>query len=204
MIEKINKVIKVLVASDLVLLFGWGLISPILAIFIAQNIQGGDVRVAGAAIGIYWLSKSALQIPIAHILDKEKGEKDDYYALIGGIMIASLAPIGFIFARTPLHIYLLQLVNALGMAFVVPSWSAIFTRHIDDGREALSWSLDSSALGIGSGVAGILGGVIAEVFGFIPLFIGVAVSGFLASTLLLLISKDIIPKGKVFPLPKPQ
>lgn len=203
MLEKINKVIKVLVASDLVLLFGWGLISPILAIFIAKNIQGGNVEVAGAAVGIYWLSKSIFQIPIANILDKKKGEKDDYYALIGGTFVASLTPLGFIFAKTPIHIYLLQLIHALAMAFAIPSWSAIFTRHIDRGREALSWSLDSSALGIGSGIAGILGGMIAGVFGFTPLFVGVAVFGILASALLLLISQDIIPKGKVFPLPKP-
>jgi len=55
MLKSINKVIKVLVLSDLALLFGWGLITPILAIFITESIKGGDARVAGVAVGIYWL-----------------------------------------------------------------------------------------------------------------------------------------------------
>jgi len=74
MLKSINKVIKILVFSDLVLLFGWGLITPILAVFILESIKGGDAKVAGIAVGLYWLIKSVFQIPIANFLDKTKGE----------------------------------------------------------------------------------------------------------------------------------
>jgi MFS family permease len=203
MLRSINKVIKILVFSDLVLLFAWGLITPILAIFIVQSIQGGNAQVAGLAIGIYWLSKSLLQIPIAHFLDKKAGEKDDYYALIFGTLLASFVPLGFIFATLPWHIYLLQFIHALGMAFAIPSWAGIFTRHIEKGREAFCWSLDSSALGIGAGVAGIVGGTIAKTFGFLPLFLGVAILGIISALLIFFIKKEILPKEKIYPLPKP-
>jgi MFS family permease len=199
----INKVIKCLIFSDLVLLFGWGLISPILAIFIVQKIKDGDVKVAGTAIGLYWLVKSLIQIPIAHYLDKRRGEKDDYYAMILGIFIASLVPLGYIFASLSWHIYFLQLIYAFGMALNIPAWGGIFVRHVDKGKEALSWGLESSAIGIGAGIAGILGGTIAKFFGFIPLFILVFVFGIVSIILLLLIFKDLIPKDKIFPIPKP-
>jgi len=199
----LNKVVKVLITSDFFLLMGWGLINPILAIFIVENIKGGDAGVAGIAIGIYWLTKSIVQIPIANFLDKHHGEKDDYYALVLGTMLASLTPLGFIFANLPWHMYLLQVLHALGMAWAVPSWSAIFTRHIDKGKEAISWGAESSALGIGTGTAGVLGGVIAKNFGFTPLFIGVALLGITASLLILLIAHNLIPKERVFPMPKP-
>ncbi len=204
MLKSINKVIKILVFSDLILLFGWGLINPILAVFILESIKGGDAKVAGIAVGIYWLVKSIFQIPIAHFLDKTKGENDDLYALIFGTILASLAPIGFIFSTQPWHMYLLQGVHALGMAFAIPSWSAIFTRHIEKGREAFCWSLDSSALGIGAGVAGIIGGTVAEMFGFVPLFVGVAVLGVISGLVIFLIKRDLLPKEKVYPMPKPQ
>lgn len=200
-IKTINKVIKMMVFSDLLLLFGWGLITPILAIFVVGNIKGGGASVAGTAIGIYWLTKSVVQIPVADLLDNNPGDKDDYYALITGTVIASLVPLGFIFASLPWHMYLLQVIHALGMSLAIPSWSAIFTRHIKKGREALSWSLDSSALSLGTGAAGIIGGMIAEKFGFTPLFIGVSVAGIIAAFLLLLIKKEILPKQKVFPMP---
>lgn len=203
MFQSVNKVIKILVFSDLVLFFGWGLIAPILAVFVVQNIKGGDVKVAGIAIGIYWLVKSVVQIPIAYYLDKNHGEKDDYYALVLGITLASFIPIGFIFVSLPWHMYVLQGFYALTMAMVIPSWCGIFTRHIKKGKEAFSWSLDSSALGIGTGIAGILGGIIAKIFGFIPLFVGVSVFGITAALLLLLIRKDLLPKERVYPMPKP-
>ena len=200
----LNKVIKTLITYDFFLLLGWGLITPILAIFILESIEGGDARVAGIAVGIYWLSKSIIQIPIANFLDKKDGEKDDYWALIGGTLLASFAPLGFILATLPWHVYAIQGIHALGMAFAIPAWGAIFTRHIDKKREALTWGLESSSVGIGTGIAGILGGTIAKVFGFTPLFIGVCIMGIVASLLILLIANNLIPKEKVFPLPKPQ
>lgn len=66
-----------MIFSDLALLFGWGLVTPILAIFIVQNIKGGDAQVAGIAVGIYWLVKSVLQVPLANWLDEVDGEIDD-------------------------------------------------------------------------------------------------------------------------------
>jgi len=205
MLKSLNKVIQLLVFSDLSLLFSWGLVSPILAIFITGHIQGGDVRVAGIAVGLYWLFKSLLQLPIGSYLDQNHGEKDDYYFLVLGTLLASLAPFGFIFSTLPWHIYLLQIIHALGAAFSLPAWCGIFTRHIDQGKEAQSWALDSSAIGIGDGVSGIIGGFVAQTLGFTPLFVGVGVFGLVATFLCLLIKKDlIVPKRKIILIPKPE
>ena len=205
MFKSINKVVKLLVLSDFAFLFGWGLISPIFAIFIVGHIQGGDVKVAGIAVGIYWLLKSLLQIPIGNYLDKNHGEKDDFYFLVIGTLLASLAPLGFIFAILPWHIYIFQALHAIGAALALPAWCGIFTRHIGKGKEAQSWALDSSALGIGAGISGIIGGIIAKTFGFLPLFIGVSVLGLIATILCFLIKKDLItPKKKIILIPKPE
>ncbi len=203
--KRINKVVKIMVFSDLFLNSGWGLIGPILAIFIVNNVQGGNVRVVGIAVGIYLLTKSVLQKPIAHYLDLNHGEKDDYYALFIGTLLTAITPIIFIFATISWHIYIAQIIHALGMAMALPSWSAIFTRHIEKKREAFCWSLDSSALGLSAGITGIVGGAIAQSFGFVPLFIGVSVFNVMAAFLFLFIRKDILPKTsrqKVFLLPK--
>lgn len=204
MLKSINKVVKILVFSDLILLFGWGLITPILAIFIVESIKGGDARVAGIAVGIYWVLKSLIQLPIGRYLDKNHGEKDDFYFLILGMLLASFVPFGFIFASLPWHMYSLQVIHAIGMAAALPAWCGIFTRHIDKGKEAQSWALDSSALGIGTGIAGIIGGTVAKIFGFTPLFIGVGVFGIISALLCILIKKELLPKEKVILIPKPE
>lgn len=192
-----------MVVSDLVMYSGWGLITPILAVYILDKIEGGNVQVAGIAVGIYWVVKALVQVPLAHWLDKNHGEKDDYYSLVGGIALSSLVPLAFIFASQPWHMYVLQGVHAIGMAMVIPSWAGIFTRHIQKKREAFCWGLDSSALSIGSGVGGIVGGILAKVFGFTPIFILVSLMGFISAALLLIIgSKDILPKERIYPVPK--
>lgn len=190
----LNSVIRILIISDFFLLFGWGLISPILAIFITQQIRGGDVGVAGMAIGIYWLTKSFLQIPIGKYLDRNHGEKDDFYFLVAGTFLASLVPIGYIFANQVWHLYSLQIFQAFAMSLTIPSWGGIFIRHIDKGKEAFSYGVESTSISIGAGIAGIAGGTAAKIFGFTPLFIGVSALNIAAAFLLLMISKDLFLK----------
>jgi len=203
--NKINKVVKVMVFSDLFLNAGWGLISPLLAVFVIGGISGGNVKVVGMAFGIYWLGKSFLQIPIAHFLDKNHGEKDDYIALVLGTFLTALSPLIFAFANEVWHIYAAQIVHALGMAMAIPSWYAIFGRHVPKKRTAICWGLDSSAIGLGAGIAGFTGGFLVDAFGFRALFLSVSVLNVMAALLLLLIIRNILPKvpqNGIFPFPK--
>ena len=191
-----------MVTADLVFYAGWGLVTPILAVYIIGSVKGGNVEVVGIGVGIYWILKSVIQIPLAYYLDNNQGEKDDYYVLIAGMILVSLVPLGFIFISLPYHLYILQAIYALGMAMIVPSWAGIFTRHIQEKREAFCWGLESSGFSIGAGIGGIIGGVVANSFGFVPLFLGVSIAGLGSVALLLLIGKNILPKERVYPIPK--
>ena len=179
-----NKVIKFLILSDLSFWTGWGLINPIFAIFVIDKIQGGNVFVVGVAAAIFWFTKSLLRIPIGVFLDTCPSEKDDYFSLVAGLSIASLVPFGYIFAQTPLHIYILQGIYGVGLAMSLSGWVAIFTRHIDKGREATEWGLEVTALGLGTGAAGIIGGWAVTRFGFDPVFMVVGILGLIGVALL--------------------
>ena len=85
------------------------------------------------------------------------------------------------------------------MGMNIPGYTAIFTRHIDKGKEALSWSTRGALVGIGTGVAGALGGTIAYYFGFKVLFSGVIILFLISAALPLLIYKELIPKEKKMP-----
>jgi MFS family permease len=152
----------------------WGLLGPIFAVFLVEKITFNAAKgaeVAGFAALIYWVFKSFLQIPIGAYLDKNHGEKDDFWFMAIGTLLCGLVPFGFIFATLPEHIYLLQIVYAVAMSMIIPSSYAIFTRHIDKGKEASEWSIDSTVLGFGVGITGALGGIIAGKFGFDVVFI---------------------------------
>ena len=199
---KINKVIRVLILSDVLLITGLGFISPIFAIFLTNKIKGGNVEIAGFAASIYWITLSLVLIPFGKYLDKNHGEKDDLYFIVIGNFLAALAVFGYLFSYLPWHIYLLQAIYALGMGMNIPGYTAIFTRHIDKGKEALSWSTRAAFVGVGAGVAGALGGIIAHRFGFNALFIGVGIFILLSAFVPFLISKNILPKDQTgFHLP---
>lgn len=201
---KINSVIKYLILSDLIFWSGWGLISPIFAVFIVEKIKGGNLAIIGMATAIYWILKSLLRIPIGVFLDNRKGEEDDFWFLFFGLVLTSLVPFGYLMASLSVHLYLLQTIYAIGMAMALSGWTAIFTRHIDEGKEATEWALDATSVGLGIGIAGAIGGLMANVFGFNFVFILVGIFGICSAILLLSILKVISPrslkKGMIFSL----
>jgi MFS family permease len=166
-----NKVIKFLILSDLALLVGEGFITPIFAVFLIGKIQGGNIEVVGFATAIYWIITSLVLIPAARFIDKRKGEKDDLLFVILGSILAGLAVFGYIFSYLPWHIYVLQGIYAIGMGLNVPGYTGIFTRHVNKGKEASGWGTRGALIGIGTGIAGALGGTIAQNFGFTTLFL---------------------------------
>ena len=198
--KKINKVIKILIMSDIALLTGYGLILPVFAIFLTQRIQGGNVEVAGFAAAIYWIVKSIVIIPFGKYLDKNHGEKDDLAFIIAGNFLAAISVIGYLFAWLPWHVYVLQGIFAVGMGMNVPGYTAIFTRHIDKGKEAFEWSVRGSTAAVGTGLAGALGGVVAMHFGFQSLFVGVALFYVLSALLPFLITDEMSAANR--PAPK--
>lgn len=195
----INKVIRVLIASDFLLQGGWGLVGPIFAIFVTRQIAGGTVASVGFIVATYWLTKSVIQPFLARLLDARKGERDDFVFLVAGMYVANLVPLGYIISTELWHLFLLEFVRGLAMACVVPAWSGIFTRHIDKGKEAFSWSMESTGLGIAAGLAAAFGGVIATGLGFKVVFLLTSVFGLLASTALLLIRNKISPRNGFVP-----
>ncbi len=207
MSKAINKIIKILITSDFFLNLGWGLVGPVFAIFILQRIAVDDMseatRIAGFASLSYWAVKSILQVPIGNYLDKTKGEKDDFWFMTIGTFIAGFIPIGYLFSTSAWHIYVLQMIYAVGMSMVFPPWLAIFTRHIDKNREALEWSIESTFLGAGAGIAGGVGGILASMFGFPLVFILVSGLTFFSTFLLLFIRNDVFVRDDKKPMIPP-
>jgi MFS family permease len=192
-------VIKTLILADVALLAGLGFIMPIFALFVTDHIQGGDVRVAGFAASVYWITLSLVLIPFGKYLDAKYGEKDDILFIIFGNILVAISVFGYLLASMPWHIYLIQGIFALGMGMNIPGYTAIFTRHIDKGKEASSWSTRAALVGIGAGIAGALGGTIVHFFGFQTLFVGVIILLLISAALPLLIIKELIPGNKKAP-----
>jgi len=102
------------------MLSGWGLINPILAVFISDQIVGGGVELAGVAATVYFVVKSVAQIPVARWNDMRRGEWDDYWVMIAGSLLITLSAFLYIWVRYPWQIYVVQTIGGLGGGVVIP------------------------------------------------------------------------------------
>lgn len=179
-LRDINPVVRFLILSDTIVIGAAGLIGPIFALFVEDFIVGGDAAVAGIAGGVYLFSRSILQIPIAHFLDKIRGEKDDYWLMVIFSLLFALIPLFYLVIDTPVELYIVQFVLGFFTAFTYPAFMGIFTRHIDKGKEGTEWGIYFSLTDISSAVLAIVGGYIASYSGFstlIVIVVGLSIFG---------------------------
>src|SRR3972149_2074808 len=144
----INPVIRFLVISDTVILGASGLLGPIFALFIEEFIQGGNEAVAGLAASIYLFTRSVFQIPIAHLIDKIRGEKDDFWFMFVFSILMAVTPLSYLFINTPLELYIVEFFLGLFSAFTYPTFIATFTRHIDREKEGTEWGVYFTLTGL--------------------------------------------------------
>jgi len=187
--KTVNKVIRGLIISDFFLFFSMGLLTPIFAVFILHNVAN-KIEVIGYAVSIYWLVRVLTVVPLSHLMDKMKGEMDEYYFMIFGTFIAACVPLFYIFSSLPWHIYLLQIVSGLANSMAVPAWRILFTKHIDSRIVGLEWSLEDVGVGIATASSATLGAFIANRFGFNTLFIIIAGVGMIGTAILLPLSQN--------------
>jgi MFS family permease len=194
----VNRIVKFFILSDLTFLAGWGLLDPLFAIFITQNIAGATIGTVGVMAGIYWIVKSLCQIPLSIYLDRTEGERDDFYALVIGLLLSSLVLFSFMAATQVWHLYLIQFFKAIALALYVPAWTAIISRHLDKDKIAFEWALVSTSAGFAIGLTGLIGGWLAG-FGFNIIFLAGGFLGLCSAMLLLLAPNLILPPRQIKP-----
>jgi len=187
-----NSVIRFLILSDLVWNGAVGLLGPIFALFVVDFVKGANPAVVGAAATIYLVTKSLLQVPAASIIDRIRGEKDDFWILFIGSVLAGLMPLSYLLVHTPLQLYIVQFLYGACVAFTFPSYMAIFTRHIDREKEGTEWGIYFTLNDLSAAVTATVGGVLAQTVGFHNLIVGLVLLSLCGVALLFPIKRYMI------------
>ena len=195
----VSRIVKMFVFTDFLLLSGWGLMAPIFSVFVIKVIPGATLLTLGIATSVYWLTKSVMQLPIANFLDKTRNERVNFYFAITGLLLASVTAFSFTVISTVWQLYLLHFLQAVAFGLYVPAWSGLFSKHLDHEHMSLDWSLDSTAIGVASGIAGFLGGALANFAGFQIVFILAAIFSLGAALAMMFAPKVIFPSRKTVP-----
>ena len=83
--------------SDIFLITGFGLIEPILAIFIKEDLVGGTILTVGLASTLFLITKSIVQLPFSRYIDSHK---DKMKWLVAGTFMVAFVPFIYIFAES--------------------------------------------------------------------------------------------------------
>lgn len=190
-------VVRMLIVSDVIWLTATGLLGPIFALFIVEFIDGGSAAVAGLAAAIYLVTKSVLQIPIASLIDRIHGERDDFWMLFISSGLAALTVLLYLWVRTPLQLYAVQFVYGVLLAAAYVPFMAIYTRHINRDKAATAWGVYFTMTDLSAALAATLGGILADTIGFRPLIVLAAAMGVVAALLIYFIRPHM--RGKPRP-----
>lgn len=196
---KVNRIVKYFVLADLALYAGWGFIAPIFSVFIIRDIVGATLVTAGVSSAIYWGARAVIQPPVAAFLDKRKGEKDDFYTLIGGLVAISGTAFMLAAIETIPQLYTVQALHGMALGIYSVSWPAIYSRHLDEGRYALDWSLDRATLAASTAVTSFVGGFVADKFGFDTAFIIAGILSFVSALFIFAVPELALPPAKKKP-----
>lgn len=178
-----NRVIKLLMLSDIFVLTGFGLIDPILAIFIKDSLVGGTIFAAGLASALFLITKSAVQLPFSKYVDKNDNSRVRW--LIFGLFLIAFVPLIYMFARDINAIYFAQVLHGIGAGFAFPTWLSLWSTNLDRRQEGFEWSLYSTLTSFGTAITAALGAAIAQFIGFTYTFLLVAVLSLIGCAILI-------------------
>ena len=176
-----NNTLKLLTISDIFIFTGFGLISPILAVFIKDGLNATLFQV-GIASAIFLIVHAVLQIIFAQIFNS----KDRRWMLIVGTILIAIVPFIYIFSTKIEHIFIAQLIYGIGAGFAYPSWYSLFSSNIEKKQSGFQWSIYNSGVSIGTGISAAAGAWLAEEIGFQWVF---AITGLIAVCGLLILFK---------------
>lgn len=185
-----NRTLKILILSDIFIFGGFGMVNPIFAIFLKDNLVGGSIFAAGVASAIFMITHSVLQIFFAHKFNP----KDRLWMLILGTILIAITPFGYIFATHINHIYFVQFIYGLGAAFAYPAWYSLFSANLDRGQQGFQWSIHSTGVGMGAAATAAIGAFIAEKASFEIVFIITGILSLLGLFVLFGLEKKILKK----------
>jgi MFS family permease len=171
------------------MLMAIAMLTPIYAIFV-QDI-GGDILSASGAWALFTLTSGVLILLFGRLEDKasKKGIQHQKFITLG-YFIRSLAFIGYFFVTNTFQLFAVQVLLGIGFAASIPAYDSLYSKFLSKGHYATEWSAWEGMNMIVAAIGAVIGGVIANFFGFKTLFLVM----FTSSLIGLVISTFLNPK----------
>lgn len=175
---QVNPVVKAFIISEGFLWSAYNFVIPIFAVFVLNNIRGGNVQTAASAYSFLLVVRVVFELITCRYFAKSK-EFNKFITTIAGILLISLGYLGFAFSHSIISLFIFFGIVGMGLGIASPVKNSLFSTHLDKNKETTEWGLYDAVTFIGMASTAALGGFIASSYGFNFLFILAAIVNFI-------------------------
>ena len=175
---QLNPVVKAFIISEAFLWSAYNLIVPIFAVFVLNNIKGGNVQVAASVYSFFLVARVIFELIICKYL-ANTNERNKFVITIAGMLLLSLGYLGFAFSQTVASLFIFFGIAGAGLGIASPVKNSLFSMHLDKNKETREWGIYDAVTFIGMASTAALGGFIASSYGFNFLFILASIVNFI-------------------------
>jgi len=164
-----NFFVKAFIFSESFFWAGYNFVYPLFSIFVVQDLTGGSIEKAAGAISVYMISRVISELIVGRLLEESTDKKKLVFSILG-IVIVSLSYFSFTFVHSYEMIFVLQSLVGVGLGIISPAKYSLFSQHLNKKHATNEWSFYDAANFICMALAGLVGGFIAQEYGFQLLF----------------------------------
>jgi MFS family permease len=182
-----SRTTRILLLGANIWYFGEGMMGPLFAVF-GEKV-GGDILDITWAWSTYLVITGLVYILVGKLLNgKEYKEK----VLVLGYALNALFTFGYLFVKSPMHLFIVQAGLGISEAIGTPVWDSLYAKNLHQELDSYAWGLSTGQSQIVTGVAFGLGGIITHFISFEVLFITMGIIQVVAAivTAQLLFIKD--------------
>ncbi len=165
------KWLRTIILGDMFFLTAFGLISPIFALFLKDQLPGANVLGVALAEAFFLLALGVIR-PFAKLYSKNdtRGWRTQNFLWFGSCLVIA-APFLYLLSRDMLDIYVVQVLYGVGIAFSEPAWSRLVDLSSQkDQNPSVFEQYNTLGTLIAAALAGV-GGFVAQYQGMRPLLV---------------------------------
>jgi MFS family permease len=146
--------------------FGEGLLGPLFSVY-AEKI-GGDMLDITWAWGAYLIATGVFYFLVGKWIEKSRYKME---VMVIGYALNALLTFCYLWVHSTMQLFIIQVGLGIAEALSTPVWETLFATNIDDDDNSFYWSLATGHGHLMSGIAIVIGGLIADLISFRALFI---------------------------------
>jgi predicted MFS family arabinose efflux permease len=167
---RLNHSLRILVATNSILVFIVGLFAPFYAVFI-QHI-GGNIAFAGLSWAIFSIVGGVL---IFLFSNWELKVKEPELLLALGYILTAGVFLSYAFMTSITQLIVTQVLWGVATALGTPAFDSIYANHTTKENSIVEWGRWEGISAIVTGIAALIGGLLIQTFGYGVIFVMMAV-----------------------------